>query len=297
MASYSQPKNIHHTQNFLKDPRLVARLLDRCNLRQEDLVVEIGPGKGIITEKLSRVCKQVIAVEKDPHLVGLLRAKFAQTPNVTIHAGDFLDYRLPHEQYKVFANIPFNITSAIVTRLTTAGYPPVEATLSMQKEAAEMYLGKPHESLRTILLKPWFEVELVHCFRRQDFSPVPRVDVVLLRFRKRGPPMVLHTDKQRFHDFVIYGFTRWKPTLGDTLKDLFSGQQLKRVSRDFGIDLEDGPASLAFEQWMDLFECFKNLRNEQAIHTISRSEKRLTQQQIRLRKIHRTRKYGWRRCK
>jgi len=74
----------------------------------------------------------------------------------------FLDYRLPRKPYKVFANIPFNITTAIVIRLTMAQYPPEDAYLAMQKEAAEKFLGKPHESLYAVLLKPWFEVEMVH---------------------------------------------------------------------------------------------------------------------------------------
>ncbi len=292
MASYSQP-NIHHSQNFLKDPRLVTRLLGKCNLSRDDVVLEIGPGKGIITDQLSRVCQQVIAVEKDTRLAAMLRVKFAGTLNVTIHAGDFLEYRLPRKPYKVFANIPFNITAAILTKLTAAEYPPSEATLAMQKEAAEMYLGKPHESLRTVLLKPWFEVELVHRFQREDFTPVPQVEVVMLRLRKRGPPLVMPVDRQRFRDFVVYGFTAWRPTLGGTLKGIFPGQQLKRVCRNLGIDLEGGPASLPFEQWLNLFECFKSIGNEQAMHMISGSEKRLAQQQNQLQKIHRTRAYGW----
>jgi 23S rRNA (adenine-N6)-dimethyltransferase len=235
----------------------------------------------------------VIAVEKDLRLAALLRKKFAQTLNVSIHAGDFLEYRLPRYPYKVFANIPFNITSAIMNRLTSAEQPPVEATLAMQKEAAEMYLGKTHESLRTILLKPWFEVELVHRFWREDFTPVPRVDVVLLRFRKRGSPLVMRADRQLFRDFVVYGFTTWRPTIGGILKGIFPGQQLKRVSRDLGIDLEEGPASLPFEQWLDLFKCFKYIRNERAMQAISGNEKRLIQQQKKLQKIHRTRTQGW----
>src|SRR5207237_2818480 len=118
----------------------------------------------IITEQLALRCKQVIAIEKDPHLSALLLQQFADRSNVTIHEGDFLDYCLPRKPYKVFANIPFNITTAIVTRLTAAQYPPEDAYLAMQKEAAGMFVGRPHESLRSLLLKPWFEVEIVHRF-------------------------------------------------------------------------------------------------------------------------------------
>src|SRR5207237_8450785 len=133
----------------------------------------------------------------------------------------------------------------------------------MQKEAAGMFVGRPHESLRSLLLKPWFEVEIVDRFRRKDFVPEPRVDVVMLRLRKRGPPLVNRADRQCFLDFVVYGFTRWRPTLGSILKGIFTGQQLKYMRRELGFDLETTPTSLSFEQWLNLFEYCKNVGNEQ----------------------------------
>src|SRR2546421_9888973 len=291
--SSSFRQRIYYTQNFLKDPCLVASLLDRCSIGHNDVVYEIGPGKGIITEQLALRCKLVVAIEKDPRLSALLLQQFADRSNVTIHEGDFLDYCLPRKPYKVFANIPFNITTAIVTRLTAAQYPPEDAYLTMQKDAAEKFLGKPHESLYTLLLKPWFEVEMVHRFRRKDFVPEPQVDVVMLRLRKRGPPLVNRTDRQCFRDFVVYSFTTWRPTLSDILKGIFTGQQLKHMRRELSIDLDATPTSLTFEQWLNVFEHFKNVGNEQARHTIEGSEKRLRQQQKRLQKVHRTR-IDWR---
>jgi len=275
-------QRISYAQNFLKDPCLVASLLDRCNIGHDDIVYEIGPGKGIITEQLALRCKQVIAIEKDSRLSALLLQQFADRANVTIHGGDFLNYQLPRKPYKVFANTPFNITTAIVTRLTTAQYPPEDAYLTLQKDAAEKFLGKPHESLYTVLLKPWFEVEMMHHFQRKDFVPEPGVDVVMLRLRKRGPPLVNPADRQCFRDFVVYGLTTWRLTLGGILKGIFTGQQLKHLRRELGIDLDATPTSLTFEHWLNAFEYFKNVGNEQARYTIVGSEKRLRQQQKRL---------------
>ncbi|HEX6556384.1 MAG TPA: 23S ribosomal RNA methyltransferase Erm [Ktedonobacteraceae bacterium] len=292
MSSSSRPSNFY-AQHFLKDPCLVTSLLERCTIGYDDVVYEIGPGKGMITEQLAQRCKQVVAIEKDPRLSALLLQKFAYMPNVAIHEGDFLHYRLPRKPYKVFANIPFNITTAIVTRLTVEEYPPEVAYLAMQKEAAGMYVGKPHETLRSLLLKPWFEVEIVHRFRRKDFVPEPRVDVVMLRLRKRGPPLVNPADRQCFRDFVVYGFTTWRPALGSILKGIFTRQQLKHMRRELGFDLEATPTSLSFEQWLNLFAFYKNVGNKQAMDRIVGSEERLLQEQKRLQKVHRTRKY-WR---
>jgi 23S rRNA (adenine-N6)-dimethyltransferase len=212
MSSPLRP-SIGYSQNFLRDHRLVASLLDRCCLEREGTAYEIGPGTGIITEQLALRYQQVVAIEKDPYLATLLRRRFADTPNVRIYWDDFLHYQLPRTRYQVIANIPFNITSAIVTRLTAATCPPEVAHLVMQREAAETLVGQPHESLRTLYLKPWFEMDIVHRFRRTDFRPVPHVDVVMLRLRKRGPPLVRHVDRQWFRDFVAYVFTAWEPTV------------------------------------------------------------------------------------
>lgn len=285
--------NIRYSQNFLRDPRLVTSLLDTFPLASDSIVYEIGPGKGILTEQLALRYKRVVAVEIDPRLAESLRRTFADRPNVTIYQGDFLRYRLPHEQYRVIANIPFNITSAIVTKLTAAQCPPEDAYLTMQREAADMFVGKPHESLRTILLKPWFQIEVVHHFQRTDFMPAPRVDVVMLRLRKRGPPLVRRADRQRFRDFVTHAFTAWQPTVEQSLKRICTRRQLACIQTglDFAIDVT--PTSLTLEQWIKVFESFQSLGNAQGIAVTRGSEVRLMQQQSTLQKIHQTRT-GWR---
>jgi 23S rRNA (adenine-N6)-dimethyltransferase len=293
MSPEPSPRSILYSQNFLRDPALVASLLDTWNIGVDDIVYEIGPGKGILTEQLARRCKQVVAIEKDPHLAELLWRRFAGWPHVTIHHGDFLEYLLPlHRPYKVVANIPFNITAAIVNKLTTTECSPMDAYLAMQREAAEALLGAPRESLRSLLLKPWFEVEVAHRFRRRDFMPVPRVDVVMLRLRKRGPPLVRSRDRRCFRDFALYIFTAWRPTLCATLTNLFTRQQLQHLRQGLGIDLDVPPTSLPFGHWLTLFEYFKTVRTNRALRLIAGSEDRLLRQQQRLQKTHRTRANG-----
>ncbi len=288
--SLSSRQSVCYSQNFLKDPDLVASLLDRSSLEREDVVYEIGPGKGLITKQLALRYRRVVAIEKDPCLAAWLQRKFAGWPNVTIYQGDFLQYHLPCHPYKVFANIPFNITAAIVGKLTAAQCPPEDMYLCMQREAAEMLLGEPRESLRTLLLKPWFEAAIVHRFERRDFMPVPRVDVVMLRLRKRGPPLVQHADRQFFRDFIVYCFTTWRSTQGSSLSTLFTRHQRKYIHHALGIDLHGTQTSLSFEQWLNLFNYFKTVANKQARRLIVGSEKRLVRQQQGLQKIHRTRR-------
>jgi 23S rRNA (adenine-N6)-dimethyltransferase len=291
----AQRRSVLYSQNFLKSPALVGQLLDKCDIGGDDTVYEIGPGKGIITELLAQRCRQVVAIEKDIQLVDTLRSRLAGRTNIKLLHGDFLEHRLPGSHYKVFANIPFNITSAIVTHLMQAPVPPDDTYLILQREAAQKFLGEPRESLYGILLKSCFELELIHRFRRCDFVPAPRVDVVMLRLRKRGPPLLARNELSLFRDFVVYSFTTAQPTLRSAFKCIFTPAQLKRLSNNLHLDLSMTPTSLRFERWLCLFDCFKNIANAQAIHAIVGSETRLRQQQARLEKIHRTRVSGGKR--
>ena len=218
-----------------------------------------------------------------------LRRRFANTPNITIHEGDFLQFRLPDVHYKVFANIPFNISTAIVTKLTTAACPPDDSYLVMQKEAAGRFVGKRGESLYAVLLKPWFEPDIVYHFKRSDFMPAPRIDVVMLRLRKRGPPLIKRNDTQVFRDFVVYGFTAWQPSLRSTFKGIFTARQFKYVASSLDFDLDATPASIRFEQWLGLFDYIKRIGDGQSLRVIAGSERRLKQQQAAIQKIHRSR--------
>jgi 23S rRNA (adenine-N6)-dimethyltransferase len=289
MSAHTQNR-VLLSQNFLKSPRLIGSLLDRFDLGRAGLIFEIGPGEGIITEQLALRYERVVAIETDARLARQLQRRFRDQPHVTIIAGDFLRCELPHGSYNVIANIPFNITSAVVAKLTGAPQPPDEAYLAMQREAADLYRGHPRESLRSVLLKPWFLVEVVHRFHRSDFVPAPRVDVVMLRLRKRGPPLIYAADRQYFHDFVVYAFTHWQLNRASPLHDLFPPHYLRALERQHSIDHEATPTSLTFEQWLMLFDQLKSAGDVYARRRIAGSERALIRQQARLQKIHRTRR-------
>ena len=142
-------QSVAYAQVFLRDPALVDRLLARSSIGPDDLVYEIGAGKGVITARLAVRCRQVIAVEHDPRLIGPLRRRLAALPNVALYQADFLAFPLPETPYKVFANPPFNRTSAIVTRLTTGPCSPDDTYLVMQREVADQFLSRLTGAYRT----------------------------------------------------------------------------------------------------------------------------------------------------
>ena len=281
---------LRYTQNFLRDPRLVERLLTASSIGPDDVVYEIGPGAGILTDGLARRARQVVAIELDAALAETLRRRYAANPRVEIRTGDFLEYALPRQPYKVFASIPFAYTHEIVTRLTGAACPPQDAYLIMQREAAEKFRGVPREYLYAVLLKPWFMLEITHQFRRADFTPAPSVEVVMLRIQKRGPPLIAADERQLFRDFAVYGFTARQPTFDHILRGILSHRQRREALRLCHIEPDATPSTIAFSQWLQLFHYFARVASLQARQTIAGSERRLRRQQADLRKIHRTRR-------
>jgi 23S rRNA (adenine-N6)-dimethyltransferase len=270
-------RNLRHTQNFLKSRRLVEDLLRRSSIGPADLVYEIGPGRGRITACLVARCRRVVAVEADPCLAALLRRRFANEPRLALHAADCRQFPLPAEPYKVFASIPFDVTTAIIARLTGGPRTPEDLYLIVQREAAERFLGSPRETLASVLLKPWFEPTIVHRFARDDFDPAPRVDVVMLRLRKRGPPLIAAQMALPYRDFVVAGFTGSRPTASGLRLGPF-GKLPPQQMRALGIAAAHGPSAITFEQWLALFAHYRRVGDPQAWSAITGSERRWREQ-------------------
>jgi 23S rRNA (adenine-N6)-dimethyltransferase len=282
---------IAYSQNFLRSPRLVDRLLDRSGITSGDLVIEIGPGGGAITERLAARCRQVLAVEKDPALAETLRARFAASSNVALFAADFLEFPLPVTRYKVFANIPFNITAAIVGQLTSGISPPADASLCMQREAAQRFLGTPRGTLVAVLLRPWFEPSVTHHFRPGDFAPAPGVEVVLLRLRQRESPLIGPKEEALYGDLATHAFTAWQPTVRSALAQVASKRLAREIERRAGIALDLPPSALPVSDWIALARTYRTVAGDD-LRAAQGARARLARQQAGLEKSHRTRTRG-----
>ena len=250
-------KRLILAQNFLRSSKLVRSLLDTSSIEPGDIVYEIGPGRGIITAELAQVARKVIAVEKDPYLVQQLCKRFQNVDHIEIVGSDFLHYHIPERNYKVFANIPYNLTADIVRKLLYHPPTPREAYLIVQKEAAEKFSGCPNETQFSILAKPLFDIQILRALRRTDFEPMPRVDSVLLQIKKRPSSLLQPEDMILYQRFVHYGFGTWKNSLKLIFKPVFTYQQWKHLAKDLDFPLNVIPSKLTFEQWLGLFECFK----------------------------------------
>lgn len=244
-------------QNFIKSSNLVRQLISASTITSFDTVYDIGAGRGVITAELARIARNVIAIEKDTTLVKELRRRFQGVDNIQVVEDDFLHYHVTDREYKIFANIPYNITADIIRKILHTRPMASETYLIMQKEAAEKFAGSPKETRFSILAKPWFAFRVVRGLRRTDFDPVPSVDSVLLHIHKRSPPLVECKDAALYHRFVRFGFGAWKKNLKSAFKSVFTYEQWKRLSKDYHFPLDVTPTELTFEQWLALFDCFK----------------------------------------
>lgn len=244
------------SQNFIKDPFVVKELLFASSINSSDLVVEIGPGRGIITKELIIRAKEVIAIEKDPDLYQGLIEKFKDAKNLKILNKDFLNWNLPSQPYKVFSNIPFNITAEIVDKFLKSANHPTEIYFILQTEAAEKYAGGEIETQSSILAKIFYDVEILGEIDRTAFTPKPQINISLIKFTLKNQDTIEPEIYQEFRDFVIYGFNQWKADIFNAYKKIFTYQQFKLINKNLKIN-QLKPSQLKLNQWLDFFDIYQ----------------------------------------
>jgi len=246
------------SQNFLKNRDVVSQLIAVSDLNINDTVVEIGPGRGIITTLLCGKVRQVLAIEKDKALANNLIKRTQNITNLQIENLDFLDYQLPVFNYKIFANPPFSITAEILNKILLSQNLPDSMFLIMQLETAEKFIGAKFETQSSILFKPFFEIEILGDIDRTSFTLKPQIEIVFVKFKKRQNPFIKDSDKQDFYNFVTYGFNQWQPTILDSYKKVLSYTQLQTIKKTLKIG-DVPPSELSFDKWLLFFKAYKKL--------------------------------------
>lgn len=220
-------------------------------LTPSDLVVEVGPGHGVLTQALARSAGRVIAVELDPALAHEVAQRFEGDPRVQVVGGDFLRFPIPHGA-RVVANLPFAITADAVRHVVTSQ--ATEAHLVVQREAAERFAGSPWggETLPSLSLKPWWHIEVTRALARTDFDPPPSVDCAVLWLARRSPALLRDEERSVYERFLAATFGRGRTT-GQVLGRVFTRGQLERLRRDLHLDLGAPPSATSFDRWLALY--------------------------------------------
>lgn len=163
-------------------------LIGHSNIKKRDTVIDIGAGSGVITAALARRCKQVIAIEPDHETAEKLRKNVARYENVRVVERDFMEYELPDGDYKIFANPPFHLSSAILHKLDEAENPPKAIYLILQKQFALKLLNNDRHYTSQLgkQLFIHYEPRIRLPLKSEYFTPPPAVPTVLLELKRRG---------------------------------------------------------------------------------------------------------------
>jgi 23S rRNA (adenine-N6)-dimethyltransferase len=233
----------------------------------------------------------VIAYEADHTLAVLLKRKFLGKNTIQVREADFLNSKLSRVPYKVFSNIPFNITADVIRKLLRASNSPEDVYLIVQKESAVKYSGVPYgkETLFSTSIKPWYELSIEHNFKRSDFIPQPSVEVVLLHIHRRHEPLVQNEQATLYKDFISYVYNRSIPNLQTGLKKIVTSTQFSILSRNLGIKSTVTPTQLTFDQWLLLFQTFMTHVDKHKQQIVAGSAIKIEKEQAGIEKIHRTR--------
>lgn len=249
---------LKQSQNFLSDKILLEQLIKHADFNLNDNILEIGTGTGIITQLLCKNVRHVIGVEYDEKMFRIAKKRLSIFNNLTLLNEDFLNYQMPEFSYKIFANIPYNITSQIIQKILTADNSPLKSYLILQKEPAMKYSGLPYrtETMQSILWKPFFEFDIIQQIPKESFTPIPNVESVLLKIQKKEKPFINQTFKSDYFDFVVHIFNQ-KGNMKKRLSNIFSYNQMKRLAKDNLFKLDDSIIDLNLKQFINIYHYYQ----------------------------------------
>jgi len=258
-------------QHFLIDEAVLERILSAAELRQGDVVVEVGPGLGVLTEALARQGARVIAVELDARLVAMLRKRLAPSTHVRVIHGDILkiaprqlleDARSDLEadpNYKVIANLPYYITSPTLRHFLEAELRPSRMVVMVQREVGEAIAAAPGKmSLLSVRVQFFCKPAIVCYVPAASFNPPPKVESVVLRLDVYTAPPIDVSDVVGFFDIVTHGFSLRRKQLRNSLAHslrLPPGQVVSLLEKA-GIEPRRRAETLSLEEWRELWKAF-----------------------------------------
>lgn len=215
-------------QNFLTDKNAIDKIIEGSEIGPDDLVIEIGPGIGVITYEASLKAKKVIAVEIDKNLIPILKDTLSERDNIEIVNQDILKTDLTEiienagefSGVKIIGNLPYYITTPIIMKILEEGVPCDSLTIMMQKEVADRIKAKPSTKAYgalSIAVQYYCEVENVVNVPKEVFVPQPKVDSTVLRLKIREEKPIELKSRDLFFATVKAAFGQRRKTLNNSL--------------------------------------------------------------------------------
>jgi len=250
-------------QNFLKSEPALKKMCEAGEINSEDIILEIGPGKGALTTKLLLEAKKILAIEKDGDLFEFLKDKFSneiksgklELINADILEIEVKNYGLKNGQYKIIANIPYNITGAIFKKFLSSKEQPKTMVLLVQKEVAERIVTRNgKESILSLSVKAYGNPKYMIKVAKRFFTPAPKVDSAIIAINDISKNnFKTMAEENQFFNTIKTGFAHKRKVLRKNLEILQKNpNQINVIFEKLKINPKTRAEDIKFENWLEI---------------------------------------------
>ncbi len=247
-------------QHWLYDSSVLKAIADAAGVVEGDEVLEIGPGKGTLTDVLVKMGANIMALEFDQDLISQLESRFSNCDKVAISHGDIrtFDYESmpkPPKKYKIVANIPYYLTSHLIRSISETPNPPEVAVLLIQKEVARRLCAEPGQmGVLSVTAQYYYECKLDIEVPAKLFTPPPKVDSQVVVLKHRVKPL-FDVDTKKFFTLVKAGFSNKRKTLRNSLSGglAIEKNEVELLLDKSGIDPGARAQQLSLDDWYKLY--------------------------------------------
>ncbi len=256
LKKYNAKPEKYLGQHFLLSKRALRKTIEAAEIKPKNLIIEIGPGLGTLTQELAKTGAKIIAIEKDPLMNQVLKETLADCKNVKIIQADVRNlwvYETYKDGYKIVANLPYNIATFLIRSFLESDNPPKMMVLMIQKEVAQRICSKPpHMNLLAVSTQFLAIAEIIDYVPKNDFWPKPKVDAAIIKItpKERTSAKTL----KAFFAVVKAGFSQpRKLLLSNLAKKLnFPKERLILIFKDLDISEKTRAENLDIDHWMKL---------------------------------------------
>lgn len=249
-------------QHFLIDEGVLDDIVNAANLSTGDSVLEIGPGLGVLTDRLVKKAGKVLAIEFDEKMIEVLK-NIVFSPNLQIENENVLKFNLGKlpKNYKVVANLPYYITSPIIRNFLEFKNKPQIMVLLVQKEVAQRIVAKPGQlSILGVSVQFYSKPEIINIVPKTSFWPPPKVDSAIIKIEVYKKP-IFEVDNKNFFRIVKAGFGEKRKQLANSLSGglQLSKEDIIKYLNITGIKENSRAEELSLSQWNDLYQVIKEI--------------------------------------
>ncbi len=247
-------------QNFLKDDNIPIKIVKTAAIEPNSLVLEVGPGSGMLTKQLSKEAKHVLAYEIDTRLENVLDIELKDYKNISIIYDDFLNRNISndiknyeYEKLYLVANLPYYITTPIITKVIESNIDVDKIVIMVQKEVGDRFSAKQgskeYNSL-TIFLNYYFEVKKEFIVSKNNFIPKPNVDSIIVSLTKRKNKVIVNNE-ERFFQLIRDSFKFKRKNLRNNLKT-YDLKKIEEILSKYKMDLNIRAEQISIEIFADI---------------------------------------------